>query len=166
MFSTVSDPAVTPVLDADYWVANVRRPVRFHQAVSAAAADHGTFIEISPNPILTHSIGETLGEVHHHALPTLVRDGDDTLSFHTSLNATHTVHPPVTPHPPGPHVALPPTLWQHRTHWVPEPPRRLASERNASTGHPVASVVPAEWVCELHWPATPLGRGRRRRRRP
>jgi phthiocerol/phenolphthiocerol synthesis type-I polyketide synthase B len=157
MFSTVSDPAVTPVLDADYWVANVRRPVRFHQAVSAAAADHGTFIEISPNPILTHSIGETLGEVHHHALATLVRDGDDTLSFHTSLNATHTVHPPLTPHPAGPHVALPPTVWQHRTHWVPEPPRRLASERNASTGHPVASVVPAEWVCELHWPATPLG---------
>ncbi len=157
MFSTVSDPTATPVLDADYWVANVRRPVRFHQAVSAAGVEHGTFIEISPNPILTHSIGHTLSEVHHHALPTLVRDGDDTLSFHTGLNATHTVHPPVTPHPPEPHAALPATAWQHRPHWVPEPPKRLSSERSTSTGHPVASVVPDEWVCELHWPATPLG---------
>ncbi len=157
MFSTVSAPAVTPVLDADYWVANVRRPVRFQQAVSAAAADHGTFIEISPNPILTHSIADTLSEVHHHALPTLVRDGDDTCTFHTSLNATHTIHPPMTPHPPEPHVALPATAWQHRPHWVPEPPRRPSGERIANAGRPVASVVPAEWVCEMHWPASPLG---------
>ncbi|MBU3750284.1 MAG: acyltransferase domain-containing protein, partial [Mycobacterium sp.] len=71
MFSTVGDPVATPVLDADYWVANVRRPVRFHQAISAAAVDHATFIEISPNPILTHCISETLGDIHHHALPTL-----------------------------------------------------------------------------------------------
>jgi phthiocerol/phenolphthiocerol synthesis type-I polyketide synthase B len=156
MISTVTDPAVTPALDADYWVANVRRPVQFHQAVSAAAVDHGTFIEISPNPILTHSIDDTLTEVHHHALPTLVRDGDDTCTFHTSLNATHTNHPPLTPHRPEPHIPLPATPWSHSTHWVPEPPPRLPGERITPSGHPVASVVPADWVCELHWPPSPL----------
>jgi len=157
MFSTVAaDPAATPVLDADYWVANVRRPVRFHQAVTAAAAEHGTFIEISPNPILTHSIDETLSEVHHHALPTLVRDADDTVSFHTSVNATHTSRPPLTPHPPEPHIAVPTAPWRHSTHWVPKPPKRQAAESIPCSGHPVASVVPAEWVCELHWPPSRL----------
>jgi phthiocerol/phenolphthiocerol synthesis type-I polyketide synthase B len=156
MFSTVSDTTGIPVPDADYWVANVRRPVRFHQAVSAAAADHATFIEISPNPILTHAIDDTLGDVHHHALPTLVRDGDDTVSFHTSRNATHTTHPPVTPHLPEPHTALPATPWRHSRHWVPEPPKRFGSDRTCSKGHSATSAVPAEWVCAVHWPVQPL----------
>jgi phthiocerol/phenolphthiocerol synthesis type-I polyketide synthase B len=156
MFSTISDPARTPVLDADYWVSNVRRPVRFHQAVTAAAVDHGTFIEISPNPILTHSIDDALTEVHHHAVGTLVRDGDDTVSFHTSLNAVHTVHPPITPHLPEPHLQLPTMPWRHATHWVPEPFRRRTVEQSAYSGSSTASVVPADWVCELHWPAIPL----------
>ena len=154
MYSTVTDPAATPVLDADYWVANVRRPVRFEQAVNAAGAEHGTFIEISPNPILTHSIGDTLGDVHHHAVGTLVRDADDTLSFHTGLNSTHTVHPPVTPHPAGPHTPLPGMPWQHGTHWVAKRPERRPGEPAASHG-PAASVVPAEWLCSLQWPAGP-----------
>ena len=33
--STVADPTETPTLDADYWVANVRQPVRLHQAITA-----------------------------------------------------------------------------------------------------------------------------------
>ncbi len=154
MYSTVADPTAAPKLDADYWVANVRRPVRFHQAVTAAAADHATFVEISPNPILTHAIDATLGDAHHHAIGTLVRDDDDTRGFHTSLNATHTTHPPATPHPPGPHTPLPAAPWRHSAHWVPKRARR-ATDPAASRGLPVASVVPAEWVCTLHWPARP-----------
>jgi phthiocerol/phenolphthiocerol synthesis type-I polyketide synthase B len=153
MFSTVGDPTGSPDLDAGYWAANVREPVRFHQAISAAAADHTTFIEVSPNPILTHSIDETLGELHHHAVPTLVRDADDTVSFHTSLNATHTAHPPVTPHPPGPHAALPATPWRHSRHWVSRPAKRRPTDQPVE---PAPSVVPAEWVCSLQWPVQPL----------
>ena len=41
-------------------MANTRQPVRFSQAVAAAGADYGTFIEVSPHPILTHAITETL----------------------------------------------------------------------------------------------------------
>ncbi len=87
--STVADPATTPTLGADYWVDNVRQPVRLHQAITAASAQHATFVEISPHPTLTHAITETLESVHHHSVGTLSRKGDDTVSFHTNLNSTH-----------------------------------------------------------------------------
>ena len=59
--STVED-TTTPLLDANYWVANVRQPVRLSQAITTAAANHATFVEISANPLLTYAISETLGE--------------------------------------------------------------------------------------------------------
>ena len=104
--------------DAEYWVANLRNPVRFSQAVAAAGAEHGTFVEVSPHPLLTHAISDTLGGVHHHSIGTLQRDTHDTLTFHTNLNTTHTVHPPDTEHPPEPHPLLPTTPWHHSQHWI------------------------------------------------
>ena len=118
--STVVD-AEEPVLDADYWAANVRQPVQFSRAVAAAAQEIGTFIEVSANPILTYAVADTLGTSHHHSLGTLVKDGDDTLSFHTTLNATHTTHAPETVHPAhegGPQLALPTTPWHRTHHWA------------------------------------------------
>jgi phthiocerol/phenolphthiocerol synthesis type-I polyketide synthase B len=155
MFSTV-DPGVAPGLDAGYWVANVRRPVRFAEAVGVAAGEYGMFVEVSPNPILTHAIDDTLSGVHHHAVGTLVRDGDDTVSFHSNLNATHTGAPPSTPHPPEPHIGLPATPWHHTRHWVPLGLPRHGGDGpgNAATAGP--SVVPADWVCAVHWPPRPL----------
>ncbi|KUI38199.1 polyketide synthase [Mycobacterium sp. IS-1496] len=117
-FSTV-DATTAPLLNADYWVANVRRPVRLHQAVSAAGAHgHTTFVEISPHPVLTRAICDSLAEGHHHVVGTLARDTDDTHTFHTNLNTTHAARPPVTPHPPEPHPLLPPTPWHHTHHWI------------------------------------------------
>ena len=107
-----------PVFDAEYWAANLRNPVRFSQAVAAAGADHATFVEVSPHPLLTHAISDTLAEVHHHSIGTLQRDTDDTLTFHTNLNATHTIRPPHTEHPPEPHPLLPTTPWHHTHHWI------------------------------------------------
>ena len=115
--STIAD-TTTPALDAEYWVANVRQPVRFSQAVTAAAETTRTFIEISPHPTLTHAITETLESTHHHSIGTLWRDGDDTVSFHSNLNSTHIAHPPHTPHPPEPHPVLPTTPWHHTQHWI------------------------------------------------
>ena len=116
--STVADTTM-PRLDAQYWVDNVRRPVRFSQAISTAAKEHTTFVEISPHPTLTHAITETLGSAtHHHSIGTLQRDTHDTLTFHTNLNTTHTSNPPGTPHPPEPHPVLPATPWHHTRHWA------------------------------------------------
>ena len=117
MVSTVSLDH-SPRCDADYWVANLRTPVRFAEAIAAAGAAHSTFVEISPHPLLTHAITETLGDAHHHALGTLTRDTPDTLTFHTNLNTTHTTHPPATDHPPEPHPHLPTTPWHHTHHWI------------------------------------------------
>ena len=116
--STVADAAVTPTLDADYWVANVRQPVRLHQAIATAAEQHATFIEISPHPTLTHAVTETLESIHHHSIGTLSRKADDTVSFHSNLNSTYVVRPPELPHPPEPHPVLPSTPWHHTQHWI------------------------------------------------
>ncbi|MEZ0340962.1 acyltransferase domain-containing protein [Mycobacterium sp. pV006] len=123
--STPSIPLITttvegaePTFDADHWVANLRNPVRFTQAVSAAGAELGTFIEISPHPLLTYAIADTLSGTHHHTISTLTRGEDDTWTFHTNLNATHTSRPPQSPHGPEPHVPLPTTPWHHSRHWI------------------------------------------------
>jgi phthiocerol/phenolphthiocerol synthesis type-I polyketide synthase A len=106
------------VFDADYWSANLRNPVRFSHAVAAAGADYGTFVEVSPHPLLTHAISDTLDEVHHHSISTLQRDTHDTLTFRTNLNITHTVQPPNIDHPAGPHPVIPTTPWHHTRHWI------------------------------------------------
>jgi acyl transferase domain-containing protein len=146
--STVCDTAgPVPAFDADYWVANLRQPVRFSQAITAAAENHATFIEISPHPMLTHAVTETLeSAAHHHSVATLQRDTHDTHTFHTSLNATHTTQPPETPHPPEPHPPLPTTPWHHTHHWISVTPAM----------HRAEPVIPSEWNYELTWPVRPL----------
>ncbi len=156
--STVTEPLAAPVLDADYWVANVRRPVRFSQAIAAAAADHGTFIEISPHSTLGQPISDTLGTradgQEYSTLGTLARDSDDTVTFHANLNATHTSRPPHTGHGAEPHIPLPTTPWHHTRHWVDVRPRRGGVVRSGAL--PAGSEVPPDWFCELTWPAKPL----------
>ncbi|WP_137149071.1 type I polyketide synthase [Mycolicibacterium sp. CR10] len=127
------DAGQEPTLDADYWVANVRQPVRFSQAIAAAAQEIGTFIEVSANPILTYAVSDTLSTGHHHSFGTLARDNDDTLSFHTALNSTFTSHPPETAHHAEPHVPLPTTRWHHTRHWA---IRKRAASSGASAPRP------------------------------
>ncbi|MGB6209881.1 type I polyketide synthase [Mycobacterium sp.] len=112
------DGAALPPLDAQYWVANVRQPVRLHQAIATAAEQHATFIEVSPHPTLAHAVTETLESTHHHSIGTLTRDGDDTVSFHTNFNSTCVFRPPQVPHPPEPHPVLPSAPWHHTQHWI------------------------------------------------
>ena len=117
MFTTALE-AAEPTFDADYWAANLRNPVRFSQAVTAAGAEYGTFVEVSPHPLLTYAIDDTLGQAHHHSVGTLARHTDDTLTFHTNLNATHTIRAREQPHPPEPHPIIPNTPWRRTHHWI------------------------------------------------
>jgi phthiocerol/phenolphthiocerol synthesis type-I polyketide synthase D len=114
----------TPVFDAAYWVANVRNPVRFIQAVDAAAENHGTFIEVSPHPLLTHALTDTLESVRPRgdflATGTLNRDNHETLTFHMQLAS---VRPPLTGTAQsagngGRLADIPPTPWQHCRYWL------------------------------------------------
>jgi phthiocerol/phenolphthiocerol synthesis type-I polyketide synthase D len=111
-----------PTFDADYWVANVRNPVRFSQAVATAAENHGTFIEVSPHPLLTHALTDTLESVRSGGdvlvSGTLNRDNHETLTFHTQLAS---VRPPVNAQSAGNGGRLadiPPTPWQHCRYWL------------------------------------------------
>ena len=112
---TTTTEGRAPLLDADYWAANLRNPVRFHQAITTAGADHHTFIEISPHPLLTHAIIDTLGEANTHTIGTLHRDADDTITFHTQLAAVGRTTPGTAN---GRLADIPVTPWQHTQFWV------------------------------------------------
>ncbi len=119
-FSTIAE-TTAPTLDADYWVDNLRQPVRFTQAVAMAGRDHGTFIEISPHPLLAHAITDTLAPTssaeHVVVAPTLKRGEDETVFLHTQI-AGLGVQAPTTGR--RPFVDVPPSSWLHSKHWVDE----------------------------------------------
>ncbi|HYB36145.1 MAG TPA: type I polyketide synthase [Mycobacterium sp.] len=124
LISTTGHTSGEPMFDAGYWVANLRNPVRFSQAVAAAGAEHSTFIEISPHPLLTHAITESLGSATApgdiQVAATVTRDNDETLTFRTQLA---TVRPPSaemaqSADGAGRLVDLPPTPWLHSRYWV------------------------------------------------
>ena len=165
VISTVENASAATLFDVDHWVANVRNPVRFSQAVATAGASHTTFIEISPHPVLTKAISDTLGagdsgNAHHHTFGTLQRDVHDTLAFHTALNATHTARPPHTEHPPGPQTPIPATPWQHTQYWIeaaPVLPTNGFHVQDALRQVPIENgVIPADWLYEPTWPARSL----------
>ena len=166
VLSTVESAVDTPQFDADHWVANVRNPVRFSDAIAAAGETNCTFIEISPHPILTKAISDTLDDPetpnkHHHALATLQRDISDSIAFHTSLNATFTARPPIGAHPPEPHPALPATPWHHRRHWLDFAPASAAAiGRRARPIAAADSPVPVDWLYEPAWQIRRLPDGR------
>ena len=142
--------------DAGHWVDNLRNPVRFTQAVAAAGAQHAIFVEVSPHPLLSYAIDQSLEGVHHHTLGTLQRDTNDTVTFRANLNATHTVRPPETPHPAEPRLALPATPWHHTRHWLDV--TATAPEPATATAAP-SSGGSADWFHELTWPVRDLAAG-------
>ncbi|MEU5614458.1 type I polyketide synthase [Streptomyces sparsogenes] len=65
MYSTVTAELLADgTADAGYWYRNLREPVRFQQTVRALAdAGHGVFVEVSPHPVLTSGIEESLADL-------------------------------------------------------------------------------------------------------
>ncbi|MEU2954493.1 type I polyketide synthase [Streptomyces xanthochromogenes] len=65
LYSTVRAESVPgTALDARYWMDNLRRPVRFAGAVSQLAKqEESVFLEISPHPLLTSAVDETLDAI-------------------------------------------------------------------------------------------------------
>ncbi|MBO0864903.1 MAG: type I polyketide synthase, partial [Mycobacterium sp.] len=145
LISTVGQVnGAAPAFDADYWVVNLRNPVRFSQAVAAAFEKHGnhTFVEVSPHPLLTHAITGSLevakprGGVQVAA--TLNRDNPETLAFHTQLA---TVRPPsaATAQTTGSAerlADLPPTPWLHSRYWA----ATSSASRQSASAHPLLGM--------------------------
>jgi phthiocerol/phenolphthiocerol synthesis type-I polyketide synthase D len=142
LFSTVGltqASGAAPVFDADYWMVNLRNPVRFSQAVAAAAEKHTTFLEVSPHPLLSHAITGTLESARPRGgtqvAATLTRDNPETLTFHTQLA---TVRPPsvaaIRTVTGVKRIAdLPPTPWLHSRYWA----APTATNRQPNSAHPL-----------------------------
>ncbi|WP_064273584.1 type I polyketide synthase [Streptomyces sp. RTd22] len=89
-YSTVTaGPLDTAELDAGYWYRNLRQPVRFRSTVEALGErGYGTFIEVSPHPVLAMGILETLESPERTApvaVSTLRREAGGLDRFLTSL---------------------------------------------------------------------------------
>ena len=116
-YSTVR--AGTPALNAGYWLANLRQPVRLADAVRRAAqAGAGFFLEISPHPVLVRPVGQTLaaaGVADPLVTGTLRRDDPD--AFGRAL-ATLCAHGHRLPPTPAAILDLPAPPWRGERHWV------------------------------------------------
>ncbi|WP_416977676.1 SDR family NAD(P)-dependent oxidoreductase [Streptomyces sp. T028] len=142
-YSTVDDdPRAVTTADADHWCANVRRPVRMQQAVTAAAEDgHTLFLEISPHPIavvpLTETLEATSASDEALVVPTLYRNVEDTVQVRAALARLHFAGVTTDPGlwPVGRRTALPTPAWRHERFWFPRP----ASPAEAG-GHPLLGV--------------------------
>ncbi|GAA3089728.1 hypothetical protein GCM10020001_000960 [Nonomuraea salmonea] len=91
--TTLPDPRSTPVLDSAYWAANLRDPVRLAAATAAAAEDgHRVFLEISPHPVVAHSVTETLSEHGYEDVfvgTTLRRNQPELPTFEIAVGTAH-----------------------------------------------------------------------------
>ncbi len=150
-YSTVlDDPRTVPVFDATYWCHNLRRPVRFADAVGAAARDrHTVFVEISPHPVVTQAVTGSLRELADApvVLPTLRREDNEQATFRTQLAALHCAGVPVNwaaLYKEGTLADVPTTAFDRTPHWIepselPDGDRPLASP-GSSAPHGPAGV--------------------------
>ncbi|MEU9479444.1 type I polyketide synthase [Streptomyces sp. NPDC048191] len=129
LYSTVTGQRLDPrELTGDYWYANLRRTVRFADAVTAALdAGIGTFIEIGPHPVVAPGVQETVDAAGARAvvLSTLRRDDGGWPRFARSLAEAHVRGAGVRlaevfEGTGARQVDLPTYAFQHRWYWLAE----------------------------------------------
>ncbi|MFH8368438.1 type I polyketide synthase [Streptomyces sp. NPDC018031] len=140
----------TTALDAGYWYRNLRYTVEFERAVRAVtAAGHQVFVEVSPHPVLTMPVQETLRDTGGVALGTLRRDDGGLRRLHTALAEAYVHGAPVTwpaAARPGRPADLPTYPFQRQRYWL-SAPRTPAGDRAVAelgltaTGHPMLGAT-------------------------
>lgn len=144
--SVLDDPAAEPKFDPEYWAANLRRPVRFRQAVEAAVErGHRVFLEISPHPVVLSAIEQTADVL---TLAAMRRDGEGCLPALAALHVAGHASALLARYPAAPVVDLPARRWRHVRHWATATP---GSARHPLLGEHVE--VPGEdrhlWQAEV-----------------
>jgi acyl transferase domain-containing protein len=134
MFSTVTTKAIGPdELGIAYWCANMGAPVRFQDAVRAAASalasdgEHLVALEIGPHSVLGSAAATSLGGVVEDpaVLGSMRRGADSRKTMLSAAGALHVAgfnldHEAVQP--PGRRTSLPAYPWQRERYWLPERP--------------------------------------------
>ncbi|MFH9109628.1 SDR family NAD(P)-dependent oxidoreductase [Streptomyces albus] len=128
----------TPALDAAYWRANLRRPVRFAEAVRTLAEQgYGCFVESSPHPVLLAAVEDTLADRDDaFAVGSLRRDDGGADRFMLSLAEAWVRGVPVdfgpaVPGGPDRLVELPTYPFRRRRHWLEAPAEATARKEAA-----------------------------------
>ncbi|UZK92745.1 acyltransferase domain-containing protein (plasmid) [Mycobacterium ulcerans] len=76
----------------DYWTQQLRNTVRFHDTVAALlGAGEQVFLELSPHPVLTQAITDTVEQAGGGgaAVPALRKDRPDAVAFAAALGQLH-----------------------------------------------------------------------------
>ena len=118
MYSTVDGVDGDPRCDAQYWVANLRHPVRFTQAVSRRQRHPHHLHRNQPTPLA--DLRDQRHPDRHPSSRAGHPDPRHPRHRHLPHRAQHHPHhhPPTTEHPPEPHPQLPTTPWHHTRHWI------------------------------------------------
>ncbi|MEU3984637.1 type I polyketide synthase [Streptomyces sp. NPDC026672] len=140
------------VTDAVYWYTNLRQTVQLEPAVrKLAGSGHGAFLEMSPHPVLTVPVQETVESAGVDALVTgTLRRGLGGLTrFYTSLGEAWTRGvdvdwtPAFAPYDPR-RVDLPTYAFQRRHYWL-ESPAPVFTSASVLAGGVVDPVDEAFW---------------------
>ncbi|MCP2170487.1 type I polyketide synthase, partial [Goodfellowiella coeruleoviolacea] len=151
--STVTGQVLdTAACDAEYWYANLRQTVRFDQVTRLLLSEgQQAFIEVSPHPVVTTSIQETIDDVGADAvaLGSLRRDEGGRARLLTSLAEAHVHGVQVNWTAGGPaagarHVELPTYAFQRQRFW-PDPDASTTVDLSAAglvaAEHPLLGAV-------------------------
>ncbi|WP_107396409.1 type I polyketide synthase, partial [Streptomyces acidiscabies] len=149
-YSTVTGELTdTRDLDAEYWYRNARETVRLAETTPVlATAGYEMFVEVSPHPVLTPSLEETLFESHPAAVVTgtLRRGENEPEQLLTALSTLHTHGVPVDWSAivgQDSTVELPTYAFQHQRYWP--RPRTVAGDARGmgltSVGHPLLGAA-------------------------
>ncbi|WP_406327573.1 type I polyketide synthase [Streptomyces sp. NBC_00203] len=141
--TALDDPRDTAPRDGRYWAANLGGRVRFAQGVAAAVEDgYRLFLEVSPHPVVEHSVNETLDHLGienafvTHSLRRRRPERETLLAnlgqlyCHGAAVDWSCSWPATTP------AELPVIAWQRKPYWLEEPPpRSSAADRHDVAGH-------------------------------
>jgi acyl transferase domain-containing protein/NADPH:quinone reductase-like Zn-dependent oxidoreductase/acyl carrier protein len=147
MISTLTgETADERIATADYWVRQIREPVRFYQAVCQLSASQGAgipvFLELGPGPVLATAVQHAF-EHDVVAVAALSGKGQDARAFGSALARLDEAGTDVDwtawfPSGPPPRVVdLPTYAFQRERYWLAS--RELSSTGTAS-GHPQLPV--------------------------
>ena len=141
--ATLENPRTRPSFDAQYWVDNLRQPVRFATAVQAALEDgFRVFGEPSPHPLLMRAVEQTAAAagIAIHAVAGMRRDQplpDGARTFLADLHNAGAAVDFAVLYPSGRLVDAPLPTWTHRQFLL-----HSDSGDSAARGGPTASVHP------------------------
>lgn len=150
------------LLDAAYWVDNLRQAVRLNSAVQGMIADGiNAFVEIAPHPVLLSSLADIAADadadVRTFAGPR--RDEPELRRLYDLLARLHVIGAPVAWDTVAAEdarvIRLPAYPWQRERHWI-EAWEDWSGEAGTSAASRAQLPTEAgEWLYELNWIEAP-----------